>query len=217
MSNRCALRIPDLHSEGLLQVQPRLPWEICKIPDWRLMQCKAVGSGKRVPNPFKISSKIHHRQDSPRGKMFSCSMVSQILFIWSSLRAPPMRRFFCTWSPKWKTAEAILGRAAQSQVPEHVSWLSHGESARPNRLGWLGLSHSLSKWSHVWGLQEYCVVLRQPTTSHRCVGFLFSIQRTRRCEHGDVNKRSKAPATHGQLEDLSIALCHDAQLAPQQK
>lgn len=53
------------------------------------------------------------------------------------------------------------------------------------------------------GLQEYCVVLRQPTTSHRCIGFLFSIQRTQR---------------HGQLEDLSIApLCHDAQLALQQK
>lgn len=115
-----------------------------KIPDWRLMQISSCWIWEARPKPFQNLFK-DSSQDSPRGKMFSCSMVSQILFIWSSLRAPPMRRFFCTWSPKWKTAEAILGRAAQSQVPEQVSWLSHGGFARPNRLGWLGLSHSLSK------------------------------------------------------------------------
>lgn len=50
---------------------------------------------------------------APRNRMLSCSMVSHILFMASSLRDPPMRRFFWTWSPKWKTAEAILGVSAR--------------------------------------------------------------------------------------------------------
>ena len=141
MSNRCALRIPDLHSEGLLQVQPR-PRNLQN----RRLTSDAVQScwicfARFSPfqNLFKDSSQNFATEDSktfetmrPRGKMFSCSMVSQILFIWSSLRAPPMRRFFCTWSPKWKTAEAILGSCAVAGAERSRSvswWISKAQQA----------------------------------------------------------------------------------------
>ena len=100
---------------------------------------------KPSQNLFKASSRTGfgklRNQCMPRGKMFSCSMVSQILFIWSSLRVPPMRRFFCTWSPKWKTAEAILGAAQCQSRWGSVSWW-----ILKARLGWQGFSHSLSNF-----------------------------------------------------------------------